>query len=129
MLVDIANSIFDYLQFTADFPSLHTSGWMPLLDLEVRIASDLSVDYRFYSKPCSSQYVMMKNSAMPARTKMSSLTQEAVRRLRNTRATLPWQDNQAPILTDFARKMARSGYNEAYREVVIKLEWQAMKNN
>ena len=63
---------------------------------------------------------MMKNSAMTARTKMSSLTQEAVRRLRNTRTTLPWKDYQAPILTDFARKMTRSGCNEAYREVVMK---------
>ena len=38
VLVDIANSVFHYLQFTADCPSLHTSGWMPLLDLEVRVA-------------------------------------------------------------------------------------------
>ena len=60
VLVDMANSIFDYLQFTDDCPSLRASGWMPLLDLEVRIASHSSVDWRFYSKPCSSQYVMMK---------------------------------------------------------------------
>ena len=93
---------------------------MPLLDLEVRIAEDNTVDYKFYSKPCSSKNVMMKNSAMTARTKMSSLRQEAVRRLRNTRTTLPWKDYQAPILSDLARKMARSGYNEAYREAVIK---------
>ena len=120
VLVDMANSTYSYLQFTADCPSLHPTGWMPLLDLEIRIAEDMTVDYKFYSKPCSSKYVMIRNSAMPARTKMSSVTQEAVRRLRNTWTTLPWKDYQAPILTDFARKLARSGYNEAYREAVIK---------
>ena len=59
---------------------------------------------------------MMRNSAMSARVKMASLTQEVVRRLRNTRASLPWLEYQAKILTDFSRKMARSGYSEAYRE-------------
>ena len=31
VLVDMANSIYSYLQFTADCPSLHPTGWLPLL--------------------------------------------------------------------------------------------------
>jgi hypothetical protein len=120
VMVEIANSILPYLQFEADCPSNHSSGWMALLDLEVRVAEDSTVDYRFYSKPCASRYTMMRSSAMPARTKMNGLTQEVIRRLRNTRASLPWEEHQAPILTDFSRKMARSGYAEGYREEVLK---------
>ena len=121
VMLEIANSLVPYLQFTLDCPSQHTSGWMPLLDLEVRVATDNnSIDFRFYSKPCSSKYVMLQNSAMPARTKMSTLTQEVIRRLRNTRSTLPWDDYHAPILTELCRKMQRSGYSQEYRGEVVR---------
>ena len=63
---------------------------------------------------------MMQSSAMSAKVKMNTLTQEVIRRLRNTRVTLPWEDYQAPILTKFSKKMARSGYHQGYREEVIK---------
>ena len=129
VLVEIANSIFDYLQFTADCPSLHTSLWMPLLDLEVRVAPDQTIDYQFYSEPCSSKFVMMRSSAMPASVKMASLIQDVVRRLRNTRATLPWLEHHAKILTTFCRKMARSGYRKLARKIgeVLEEEGRSIK--
>ena len=49
----------------------------------------------------------------------NSLTQEVIRRLRNTRTTLAWRDHQAPILSEFCMKMAMSGYGEGYRREVI----------
>ena len=103
-----------------DCPSTNISGWMPLLAAEVRVAEDNTTDYRFYEKPISSRYVMMRNSAMPSKVKMNTLTQEVIRRLRNTRVTLPWAEHQAPALTKFSKKMARSGYPQGYRAEVIK---------
>ena len=120
VLAEIANDIFNYLQFTVDCPTTNTSGWMPLLAAEVRVAADNTIDYRFYEKPISSRYVMMRNSAMSSKVKMNTLTQEVIRRLRNTRVTLPWADHQAPALTKFSKKMARSGYPQGYRSEVIK---------
>ena len=64
VLADIANDIFHYLQFTVDCPSNNASGWMPLLATEVRVAADNTIDNRFYEKPISSKYVMMRNSAI-----------------------------------------------------------------
>ena len=101
-------------------PSTNANGWMPLLATEVRVAADNTIDYRFYEKPVSSKYVMMQSSAMSAKVKMNTLTQEVIRRLRNTRVTLRWEDYQAPMLTKFSKKMARSGYHQGYREEVIK---------
>ena len=83
------------------------------------MAAYQTVDYRFYSKPCSGPYLMMRDSAMPARTKMASLTQEVIRHLRNTSASLAGEDLQAPILTLFRRRMAISGYGEGYRKKVF----------
>ena len=51
---------------------------------------------------------------------MSTMVQEVVRRCRNTRASLPWDEYHAPILTDFCRKMARSGYSQEYRSEVVR---------
>merc|ERR1711973_238211 len=93
---------------------------MPLLATEVRVAENNTIDYKFYEKPISSRYVMMRESAMSARVKMNTLTQEVIRRLRNTRASLDWDEFKAPILTEFCKKMARSGYPKEYRSVVIK---------
>ena len=73
VLVDIANSIFDFLQITADCTSLHYRKWMPNLDLEVRVAGNNTINFQFYSKPCSSKFLMMNSSAMSARVKMVSL--------------------------------------------------------
>ena len=40
VMLEIANSLVPYLQFTLDCPSLHPSGWMPLLDLQVRVTTN-----------------------------------------------------------------------------------------
>ena len=120
VLSEVANSIFDYIQFTVDCPSNHQTGWMPLLGSQVRVAEDNTIDYIFFEKEIACKYVMMRESAMSTRVKMNTLTQEVIRRLRNTRASLDWDEFKAPILTEFCKKMARSGYPEEYRSVVIK---------
>ena len=120
VLSEVANSIFDYIQFTVDCPSHHQTGWMPLLGSQVRVAEDNTIDYIFFEKEIACKYVMMRESAMSAKVKMNTLTQEVIRRLRNTRASLDWDEFKAPILTEFCKKMARSGYPEEYRSVVIK---------
>ena len=43
---ELANTICPYLQMEADFPSNHSSGWMPILNLEVRVSEDKSIDYK-----------------------------------------------------------------------------------
>ena len=105
---EIAHSITDFLRLAVDCPSEHNNGWMPLLDLAVRKAEDNSIDYIYYEKPSSSKFLMMKQSAMPFRTKVSCLTQEVRRRLKNTRARMPWEV-KASILTKMLANMKRSG--------------------
>ena len=89
-----------------------------MLATEVTVAADNTNDYRFYEKLISSKYVMMQSSAMSAKVKMNTLMHEVIRRLRNTRVALQWEDYQAPMLTMFCKKMARSGYHRGYREEV-----------
>ena len=103
---------------TVDCPSNHESGWMPLLDLQVRVTSDNTLDYKFFSKKVANPLLLMKSSALPDRVKRDSLVQQAMTRLRNTRRTLPWQV-AADTLTEFSLKLKWSGYNARYRAEVI----------
>ena len=48
---------------------------MPLLDLQVRVAADNSLDYKFYSKKVANPLLLMGRSALPERVKRISLVQ------------------------------------------------------
>ena len=114
----LGNTISDDIEVTVDFPSNNLSGWMPILDCEVKV-EDNKILYKFYKKPMASPLVMMKDSALPENIKRSSLIQEVVRRLRNTKRSLPW-DLKAEILSEFSNSMKLSGYPENYRQNIIK---------
>ena len=113
---DITNSICDTIKMAIDCPSNHESGWMALLDLQVRVARDNTLDYKFYSEKVANP-LLMATSALPDRVKRNSL-QQAMTRLRNTRRTLPW-DTVADTLTQFCMRLKWSGYNATCRAEVI----------
>ena len=101
-----------------DYPSRHESGWMPLLNLQVRDKEDNSIDYKWYGKKVSNPLLMMSTSALSEKVKKNSLLQMALTRLSNTRRTLPWKMS-ADILTEFSLRMKWSGYSENFRAEVI----------
>ena len=119
LLGELGNTVSSFIKLTTDYPSNHQSGFMPLLDLQVRVNESNKVEYRFYSKPMSSPFVILANSAMPIKIKRNCLIQEAIRRLRNTSRSLDW-GIKAKILSEFCNKMMISGYSEKFRLEVIK---------
>ena len=74
-----------------DYPSNHPSGWMPILDLEVQMARDKTINFRWFKKPMATCYSILNRSAMPASTKRITLVQRGVTMLRNTRRELHHQ--------------------------------------
>ena len=114
---EIGNTVCDFLKLTTDCPSNHSSGFMPLLDIQVKVEQN-QVIYKFYSKPMASPFLMLANSAMPDQMKRNGIVQEALRRLRNTKRDLPW-NLKAHILSEFSYKMMVSGYSEKFRLEII----------
>jgi hypothetical protein len=116
---EIANSVCPYTRVTVDYPSAHPSGWMPLLDIKVKVLEDKTIDWSFYKKQVTSQFCILNRSAVPGKIKRVALVQEALRRLRNTR---PDQvaARKAGLLEDLAETMLVSGYPEEYRAGVLK---------
>ena len=113
----IANSVSNFVKVTVDYPSKNDSQWMPLLDLQVQI-QDNQIFYKFYKKPVSNPKLMLEKSAMPMKVKRSSLVQEGIRRLRNTKRELLW-DVKSEILSEFSHKLKLSGYSAKFRQEVI----------
>ena len=114
----IGNTIVGDISITVDYPSKNEDGWMPLLDCQMKVEEN-KIQYKFFKKPMATPLVMMQTSALPAKVKRESLTQEVIRRLRNTKRSLPWEV-KAEILSEFSNSMRRSGYSEEFRLDVIR---------
>ena len=102
ILLEIANTIFPWIQLTSDCPSLNPSKYMPILDIQCCV-TDNQIRFKFFKKPVSNHLLISKNSAMPYQTKRAALSSEALRRLRNTSEELPWEV-KAEILSEFSLK-------------------------
>ena len=106
-LTNIANSVQSCLVVTWDAPHLNQSSQMPVLDLQVWIGFHNKefgipkellpnqplnsphipkkvVLYQFYGKPMTRKSTLYANSALPDRVKLSTASQEFVRRFKNT---------------------------------------------
>ena len=119
VLKQIANTISGNTRIEVETPSAHPTGWMPFLDLQLRIASDKSIDWKFYKKSMSSKYFILNRSAVPAKVKRASLAQEGLRRLRNTRPTL-LPGEKVKLMEDMAEMLYDSGYPEHFRAGILR---------
>ena len=119
IITEIGNSVCNFIVLTVDTLSSNSSGWMPILDLQVRVSSDDIVEYKFYKKVVTTSYLILSRSALPNKIKWASLVQEGVRRLLNTRRQLDWDTIKADILTEFSWALKISGYTEKFRLDVI----------
>ena len=124
----IANTIYDCMQFTTDFPSIHQEGKVHVLDLQLFINEDGPIKYEFYEKPCTSKFVIPESSAHSKKMKMSVLVEEGVRRMRNCSRGLDFEVRKN-VMESWARKMKRSGYPATTRHQVIREaveKWEKM---
>ena len=87
-LIGMANSISTSLTFKGDIPENHEDGTLPMLDFCTWLKTDhkgkTRIQHKFYEKPCASNMVLEERSAQPLRIKVNTLSQEVIRRLRNT---------------------------------------------
>ena len=134
----LSNSLLNFIRFKEDVPANHESKKIPVLDLQVwreeeypvknSLQSHLEEEtseaglktnlmWEFFEKPMASKFVIMENSALPHRIKMTTLCQEVIRRMRNTCRDVSCE-RRGEILSVYMRKLQRSGYSVAMREKV-----------
>ena len=120
VLVDIANSIMKCIQMEADWPSKNSDKRLPILDMKTWTNQDGDVVYAHYEKPVSSKTVLHSKSAHSSGCKRSVHTQEILRRMLNCSHILGWEEEAAPAVTEYMKRMKIAGYGERYRENVLK---------
>ena len=74
-LSKIANTLYSFVQLTTDTPSSHQAGRCPVLDLQLSVDQEGQLKYKFYSKQCSSKYVIPAMSAHSKKMNMSVLVE------------------------------------------------------
>ena len=60
--MSIANSIDDMISFTHDVPSNYSDGFLPVLDVKVKLQDSGNLVYQFYEKPTKSCKVILADS-------------------------------------------------------------------
>ena len=89
VIVDISESLDGIIKFTYEIPD-SKSGKLAVLDVEVNVkrAKNNRMDYEFFEKPTKNKRLILKDATLPANQKQTILTQECLRRLRNTKLEL-----------------------------------------
>ena len=128
VLTEIANQIHKMLSFTNDVPSNHEDKKVPILDLKVSLnpSENNRLDFEFYEKKTKNPKVILASSAISWSKKRTILTQEGLRRLRNTAIPLG-EEVQNGHLSNFMLKLKKSGYDKKFRIEILKSVKSAYK--
>ena len=86
------------------------------LELGLPAISYYQATFKFYKKPMARPTIMHANSAMPAKIKRETTSNELLRRLLNTSQDLPnIEEDMVVAINRYMVEMRNSGYNERYR--------------
>ena len=113
----LADDILPYIKVTYDCPSRHPDGWMPVLDVKVRV-EEQKIQFAHYRKPMCDDRLILARSAHSKKIKRLTAVNEGLRILRNTSRSLGWSF-MAEELTELAFRLMKSGYDEQFRGEVM----------
>ena len=89
-VLKIYNSIMPELRCTSELAEEFENNRLTTLDTKLWVETvSGKLEYQFYEKPMSSRFLICKDSTLPENKKMSSLTQNLIRRLKHTSERLP----------------------------------------
>ena len=97
------------LSFTVETQEDFSDGWLPTLDIKMRVRSDNQIEYTFFSKPTSSDKCLQADTALNHNCLMKSLSNEVMRRLANVSSHMGTGE-RVVVLDGFSQMMANSGH-------------------
>ena len=115
IIQEVANSVDPMINLTVETPCNFKNGKLPVLDIQVNInKKEMNrIDFEFFEKTTKNPLVILANSALSWSKKRTILTQEGLRRLRNTKRELG-SEVQNGYLNLFMLKLKRSGYSQKF---------------
>ena len=120
IIQQVANSVNPMIQLTVETPCNFENGMLPVLDIKARINEiEMNrIDFEYYEKPTKNLRVVLASSALSWSKKRTILTQEGLRRLRNTKKELG-QEVQIKYLNLFMLNLKKSGYDKKFRKEIL----------
>ena len=76
-IMKVMNGILGFLKFTTETEDDYEDGYIPTLDMSMRMMNDSTLTYKFYEKPMGSKLCVGNNIAMSEQAKELILSQEA----------------------------------------------------
>ena len=120
------------IQMEGDWGSKNEDGCIPVLDLKMKTVlicemedkergmqafSYYQTSFKFFKKPMARPTIMDAKTAMPAKMKRETTSNELLRRLLNTSPSLPnSEEDMVEALNIYMVEMRNSGYDERYRK-------------
>ena len=116
-LQKVMNGIFKNLKFEMEIGEDFEDEKLPTLDYKCWMESN-KILYSFYEKPMASKYTIMKKSALSENSKVASLSQDLVRRMKNTSERLTIKE-RVRIVNEYSVKLTVSGYKKDQVKKII----------
>ena len=117
VMLDIQNSIFACLKFEMETPEMFPENKLPTLDFKVWVNGNKLL-YSFFQKSMAKKTLIQRKSALGENCKIASLSQNMVRRMKNTSEDLPNSERIA-IINDFSAQLGASGYSDTQIHRVV----------
>ena len=89
---DMGEASSTWMKFTIDGEDDHKDRRVPMLDICCWRTGPKTIIHGFYEKPMTSNLVILAKSATPQNGKMATLSQEIIRRMRNTSRRAPLEE-------------------------------------
>ena len=101
--------LVDCLTFTVETEEDFSDGWLPTLDIKLRIDAQNQIQYSFFEKPTGSDRCLQASTALNQNCLVRSLNNEVMRRVANMSAHIEISD-KVKVLDKFCQKMTNSGH-------------------
>ena len=112
------SSIWEFIQFTTECETEFSDLFLPTLDFSTHVEGNGYIRYKFFSKPMSSNNLLIKGTALSKSCIFSSLRQDLVRRLINTDLR-EGIECRVDIVKKFIQLMVNSGHKFQYVKSVV----------
>ena len=80
----LRSRVFSFLKFTIELEEDFEEGYLPTLDIQIRVLEDGTTTYKYFEKPTNSNVMIQRRAALGESSKVSTLVQEIIRRMVNT---------------------------------------------
>ena len=88
-MVETLGGLVYCLDFTIETSEDFSNGWLPTLDISMRVSSMNQIEYQFYEKLMASKMCFQANTALTQNGLVQSLIQDIFKRMLNCSSHIP----------------------------------------